>query len=65
MTKREQLEARVEYFRRRLEEGHRSKAVVTRWRRELLRTRALVACLDDGRKRPWTEYLETPEEVRR
>ncbi len=57
-TKIQQLEDRAAYFEGRLQQGHRNKGVVTRWRRELLRTRAMIVCLQDGRRRgPWNEYL--------
>ena len=53
------LERRAQYYQERLEQGHPNKGVVTRWRRELLKTRALIACRQDNRRRgPWTEYLK-------
>ncbi|NPV08057.1 MAG: hypothetical protein HPY83_08855 [Anaerolineae bacterium] len=52
-------DARAEYYQRRLEAGHRNQAVLTRWRREVLKAKALAACLRDGRRRgPWDAYLE-------
>ena len=57
----ERLEAREAYYERRLAEGHRNKAVMTRWQHDLLRTRALIACLRDERKRHWTEYKDEVE----
>lgn len=56
-TKLEQLEERADYLRQRLAQGHRNQAVVTRWKRELLRTRAMVLAVQNG-KRPsnWEQY---------
>ncbi len=53
------LERRAAYLERRLEQGHPHKTVTTRWRRELLQTRAVIACRRDDRRRgAWPEYLE-------
>ena len=57
----ERLEAREAYYERRLAQGHRNKAVMTRWQHDLLRTRALIAFLRDGRKRHWTQYKNEVE----
>lgn len=56
-------DARAEYYQRRLEAGHHNQAVLTRWRREVLKAKALAACLRDGRRRgPWDAYLEEVRE---
>ena len=57
----ERLEAREAYYERRLAEGHSNKAVMTRWRHDLRRTRALIAYVQDGRKRHWTQYKNEVE----
>jgi hypothetical protein len=57
----ERLEARAAYYERRLAEGHSNKAVITRWRHDLRRTRALIAYVQDGRKRHWTQYKDEVE----
>lgn len=67
-TQREQaiarLERRAQHYQSRLEHGHYNKGVITRWQRELLKTRAMIACLRDGRRRgPWDAYLEEVRNV--
>ena len=53
------LERRAQHYQDCLRAGHSNQGVVTRWQRELIKTRALIACLKDDRRRgPWTEYLE-------
>ena|GEM_PF-5451025 len=54
----ERLETQAAYYEGRLAQGHRNKAVITRWRHDLRRTRAMIACLQDGRKRHWSEYKD-------
>ena len=58
-TKRQRLKARAEYLEERLAAGSRHQAVITRWTRELRRTRAMIRALDDGKTAgAYPEYLE-------
>lgn len=58
-TKRDRLQARLEYLERQLRAGSRHRSVLTRWQRDLRRTRAMLRALDDGRPAgAYPDYLE-------
>lgn len=48
-SKRQRLKARAQWLEERLAAGSPHKGVVTRWQRELKRTRAMLLALDHGR----------------
>jgi hypothetical protein len=63
MAKIQRLERREKCLRWRIARGHSNPAVVTRWKRELLRTRAAILALQSGRHAgDWTEYKEQARE---
>lgn len=56
---REHLEKRIEYLLERLAQGHERKAVLTRWRRELLRRQAMLKALEHGDvPANWVKYKD-------